>query len=343
MIFVSSSSSPALDVMAEMRLSLAIPVWNDADGVRRLVLQAADFGLFHEVIVVDDASDETVDLAGLDVGQSFPGGLSVMRTDAQRGAGHARNLALRQVTGTHVLFFDSDDLFGRDFAQIVALARDAAAPFDFLIFRHDDSRRMGEGLPGGSYPMEEEHWQAVGAVAEAMPIDRQQAARLCRLSAYPWNKIYRTDFLRDNNLRCTEIMVHNDVELHWTSFVAAERILTTTLIGAVHFVAEGGSRLTNRRSAERLEVFEALGHVAARIRATVPAGGVVFLLPFARFCLNLIDWIERNLDADLVPELKLRAHRFFLRNLDGPDMTLIAHADPALARRILRLLNPGAR
>lgn len=340
---MSSSSEPMESDLPLFRLSLAIPVWNDAEGVSRLVLQAAEFGLFEEVVIVDDASDEPVDLSEVVPEGAFPGGMKVVRVDAQRGAGHARNVALQQVTGTHVIFFDSDDLFGRDFPQIAALAAEQPEPFDFLIFRHDDSRRMGEGMPGGTFPSEEEHWRAIGAKAAPAVISRANAARLVRLSAYPWNKIYRAEFLREKALRCTELMVHNDVELHWTSFIAAERIMVTTLIGAIHYVTDAGARLTNRRSQERLDVFVALTNVVARIAVTVPQGGLYFLVPFARFCWNLIGWIESNLDPEHIPALRQRARRFFLQHLDGPRMTLLAHGDPALARLVLHFVKTGSR
>lgn len=340
---MSSSSEPLAGERMVLRLSLAIPVWNDAEGLRRLVQQAAELGVFHDVVIVDDASDVPVDLSADIPDGAFPGGLTVLRVDAQRGAGHARNLALTQVCGTHVIFFDSDDLFGRDFPQIVAHAAEQVEVFDFLIFRHDDSRRMGEGMPGGTFPTEEEHWRAIGAKATPALITRGKAARLVRLSAYPWNKIYRTDFLREKNLRCTEIMVHNDLELHWTSFVTADRILVTTLIGAVHYVTDTGARLTNRRSRDRLEVFLALANVQARIGATVPSAGMYFLVPFARFVWNLLGWIQANLDPEHLPELGRRARKFFLYHMDGPRMTLVAHIDPALARRVVEFVSTGSR
>ena len=340
---MSSSSDPMDEDRAPFRLSLAIPVWNDAEGVARLLQQAAELGVFDDAVIVDDASDLRLDPAGMVPDGAFPGGVTILRSEVQRGAGHARNMALARVGGTHVIFFDSDDLFGRDFAQIVALAAAQTDPFDFMIFRHDDSRRMGDGLPGGSFASEEEHWRAIGARAEPQAIGRGKAARLVRLSAYPWNKIYRTAFLREKGLRCTELMVHNDVELHWTSFIAADRILVTTLTGAVHHVFDNGGRLTNRRSRERLEVFVALANVLSRITATVPHGGLYFLIPFVRFSWNLIGWIEANLDPDHTAELRQRARRFFLQHLNGPHMTLLAHGDPALARSVLRFVTTGTR
>ena len=324
-----------------MELSLVIPVWNDLTGLDRLLRQVVELELFAEVIVVDDASDEPLGPDIFPAAAALAGRITWLRSDRQRGAGHARNMGLERVTGSHVIFFDSDDLFAADFSLITAYAASEEEPFDFLIFRHDDSRILDAGRQG-TFPEEEKYWRLVGATNEPTELTLAHAAVMCQLSAYPWNKIYRTGFLRDNRIRCTETMVHNDVELHWSSFVAARRILTCALTGATHFVQNGGGRLTNRRSADRLEVFRTFENVMPRIVAELGCDKMVFLLPFVRFTSNLIAWISRNIEDDHYPELLARAQRHFLVSLDRQLMTIIAYTDPALARNINRLVLQGA-
>lgn len=322
-----------------MELSLVIPVWNDLPGLERLLKQVAQFGLFHEVIVVDDASDDVPGPDTVPSAQALADRITWLRSDAQHGAGHARNMALDHVRGSHVIFFDSDDLFTDQFPRIAAHAAETQ-PFDFLIFRHDDSRMLDAGGQG-TFPNEEKLWRAVGAAEKPAELTPKQAAALCRLSAYPWNKIYRTGFLRDNQIRCTEIMVHNDVELHWSSFVTARRILTCSLPGATHFVHDNGARLTNRRDADRLEVFRAFENVMHRIVAQPTQASLTFLHPFTKFTCDLINWVGYNIDSSHHPELLARAQRHFLASFDRRLMTLIAYADPALARKINRIILNG--
>lgn len=323
-----------------MDFSLVIPVWNDLPGLDRLLKQVGDFGVFSQVIVVDDGSDIPLAPGTVASARALADRITWLRSDRQRGAGHARNMALEHVHSSHMIFFDSDDLFTDEFPRIAEHAAARTEPFDFLIFRHDDSRVLDWGGQG-SFPSEETHWRDVAAAETPTQLTTSQAAVLCRLSAYPWNKIYRTDFLRENEIRCTETMVHNDVELHWNSFVAARSILTCTLPGAIHFVQEGGARLTNRRSAERLEVFRALTNVMPRITTAPLPQKLAFLRPFARFSCDLINWISRNIDEDDQPKLRDRARRHFLASLDRRLMTLIAYTDPALAREINRLVLQG--
>ena len=322
-----------------MELSLVIPVWNDRAGLGRLLDQVRHLGIFHEVIVFDDASDEELSADTLPGAADLSDRITWLRGDRRRGAGHGRNAGLARARGSHVVFFDSDDLFGEDFPRIAAEARDL--DFDFLIFRHNDSRMVAAG-GSGSFPQEEEYWRAVGAAPAPGPLGPEGAALLCRLAAYPWNKIYRTDFLRRNRIGCTEIMVHNDIELHWSGFIAADRILCSSLIGAEHAVAEGGTRLTNRRGAERLEVFQAFDRVAARLRSAPGMGANRFFHPFMRFACDLLPWIGGNIDEEHLPELRARARRFLLTGIDRDLMTLLAYREPELARRINRIIAEGS-
>lgn len=323
-----------------MELSLVIPVWNDPSGLERLLAQAAELGLFTQVIVSDDASDIPPGPGTIHVPAQLADRILWLRSPSRRGAGHARNLGLASVGTSHVIFFDSDDLFAEGFRAIAAHATAEEEPFDFLIFRHNDSRLLAEGKTG-TFPPEEKLWQAIGARPEPVVLSAAGLQTLCNLSAYPWNKIYRTDFLRANRIGCTEIMVHNDVELHWNSFILARRALASSITGANHFVQESGSRLTNRRGAERLDVFQSFHGVMARVAAASGEEGLGFLLPFTRFSWKLLAWVRRALDPSLEPELRILARRYFLESLTPDSMTLIAYADPAQARAINRLLQRG--
>ncbi|MFT3691456.1 glycosyltransferase family 2 protein [Paenirhodobacter sp.] len=319
-----------------MALSLIIPVWNDLPGLDRLLRQVADMEVFCEVIIADDASDEAPGPHNLPAAAALADRLVWLRSDRRRGAGHARNMALARARGDHVIFFDSDDLFAADFPRIAEQAA-LAEPFDFLIFRHHDSRILDEGGTG-MLSGDEKRWQALHLGEEPALLSPSQARGLVQVAAYPWNKICRTAFLRDNAIRCTETMVHNDVELHWSSFIVAERILASGLIGATHFVTNGGNRLTNRRSAERLEVFGAFRNVMGHITATPDMARLGYLAPFARFSADLLTWIAENIEPDHGPGLRAGLRDFYLTSLDHRLMSLIAYRDPELAGRINRFI-----
>lgn len=338
-----SAPAPTPALTPALPLSVVIPVWNDPEGLARLLPVLTTLPGVAQIIVVDDASDVPVGAKSIGLpGLATDSRILWLRSATQKGAGHARNLGLARVDCPHVLFFDSDDL---PLPGLTALLADLAAlpsedaPFDFCLFRHIDSRTRASGTPG---PLagDQRLWDLLRAAEAPAPIDRAQAARMVRIAAYPWNKIYRTAFLRAAAIRCTEIPVHNDVELHWTGFFHARRILVSTREGCEHFVAQDGTRLTNRSGLDRFEVFQALEAVQAALTASGPRAAA-FGDAAAEFYLNLFRWIDETLEPELRATFRWRAQDFLRRALTPALFTLVAQADPDLAGRINRFLAEG--
>ncbi len=328
--------STEMDPAGPMTLALLIPVWNDAEGLAQLLAQVPELGVFSQVIVVDDASDPPVPQDLADPGCE----LVVLRLDERHGAGFARNRGLDAVTASHVIFFDSDDLFTPDFRKLVDELRvnPSIHSADFTIFRHVDSRvRERGGL--GPLQSDQAYWaSAMGAAAAAdlegkpRKLPRAGALQLCRIAAYPWNKIYRTAFLREQNIRCTEIPVHNDLELHWASFLKAKSILCSARVCCEHFVHPNGSRLTNRTGEERLRVFEAFDNLLD-ILVEAPER-LAYMTVLLEFALRLSAWIKGALEPQFHPALRAGMRKFLLGRLTPPLYALIAVRSPDLAMRI---------
>lgn len=322
-----------------MKLSLVIPLRDDPAGLVRLLIQAQELAWVGEIIVVDDGSDPPAGpgMAGLPQAVAEDARLIWLRSDAGLGAGHARNLGLDRASCDHLIFFDSDDLFLPAMTDI--LEGLAGRQFDFCLFRHIDSRMRAlgrdEGLEG-----DEHFWRMVQTGVAPAPLPADLAPELVRIAAYPWNKIYRTAFLRENAIRCTEIAVHNDLELHWISFLRARRILVSRAPGCEHVVDPAGTRLTNRRGPARLQVFRALDAVQAALQA-LPRGAD-FALAFLDFTLRLCDWIPANLDPEFHAEFAARARAHLWQHLPHPRFARLARQDPALAARVLPWLRGDA-
>lgn len=324
-----------------MSLSVVIPVWNDPEGLRRLLGQVLAMEVFDQIVVSDDASDPPVsaEALGLTPPQAQDPRLVWLRSAEQRGAGHARNLGLDAVTGSHVIFFDSDDLFLPEFSDLVAEL--AGKTYDFCIFRHIDSRIRAKGGLGPLGP-DDNLWEAAQAMtAKPTALHPKGVAQLCRISAYPWNKIYRTGFLREAGIRCTEIPVHNDLELHWMGFLKARRILTSRRLCCEHFVHDAGARLTNRSGSERFHVFQALESLHDALDHS--ANRVLFVEPFAEFYTRLFAWITDTLEPEHRARFARLVREFLVERMTVPLYTLIALRNPAVGAKINRVLSAGEK
>lgn len=316
-----------------MRLTVAIPARNDAPGLLRLLDRLGRLGCAAHVVVVDDGSDRPLEAAALARAAALPGdALTLLRHETPRGPGTARNLALAHVPTDHLLYLDADDLPTAELPPLLADLK--GETFDVCLFKHHDTRAEQE-LAWGQMPWDEAHWQAAGLALGALREATSEAtAHLSRTANYPWNKIYRTAFLRERGIGCSEIMVHEDVELHWRSFLHARRILTSDRVAVIHHVAPGGGRLTNRTGPERLEVFAPLARIAAELAAGPPDRQARLAPPFFAFTAGLLDWIEANLDPAHHARFHAAARDWINAHLPEGMADRIAAEDPPLSTRL---------
>lgn len=323
-----------------MGLALAIPVKDDHAALGRPLAQARRLGIFEQVVIVDDGSAPPL---APDGGRAGPLALPVqlLRGDAARGPGAARNRALDHVTAEHLVYMDADDSFDPGFA---ALWREVSRqPFDLCLFRHHDTRQDRVGR-FGQMPQDEGLWRRAGIRGGAAPVllDAPARALLAETANYPWNKIYRTGLLRRHGIGCAETLVHEDIRLHWLSLLHADRVLASPRIGALHRVSEGGDRLTNRSGAERLEVFGVLAEVWG---ALAEARARRDLLPaFLRFASGLFDWIRGRIAPDLAAGWRAALRGFLMARLTPALEAELSRRDPVLALRLaLQMAEGGLR
>lgn len=297
-----------------LKVALVIPVHDDADHLARLLAVARPME-FAQIIVVDDGSATPVQADDV----------TLIRHDSSLGPGPARNAGMDAVTAPYLLFIDSDDL---PTAELPALLADLAKAdtFDICLFKHADSRFSNAGH-WGQPDWDEAFWQAadlsIGTLRDApaavWPL-------LAQTANYPWNKVYRTAFLRDHAIRFPATPVHEDIAPHWLAFAHASRLLTSDRVCVWHIVADA-DRQTNRRGTERLAVFEAAAPVVATL--TGPALRVAFVT----FMLGLADWIRGTLDAAHHPAFEDALTHWLHVNLAGWHADIATH-DPALSARI---------
>lgn len=307
-----------------LRPDLVIPCHNDAQRLARLLARARRLGCFARIIVVDDGSDEPV-------AEAIPPArdLTILRHDTPRGGGLARNRGLEEVTASHVIFADADDLVLLPMCDLLADLAEAG-PFDICQFRYADSSVVQEGL-WGHPDWDERFWvDADHVVGTLRTLPEASWPVLAQTANYPWNKVYDTAFLRRHRIGCAATAVHQDIPLHWMSYLEASRILVSDRICAWHEINHRAGQLTNRSGRERLDVFDALDPVAARIART---GRADWEAALAEFTLGLIDWAEARIAPDLAPDLRAAEARWLTARV-APWMGRIAAADPGLAARL---------
>lgn len=316
-------------------LAIVIPVWNIPQDLSFLLTQISCMNIFSEVIVCDDASDMDCNPENLGfTSKNLGAQLTYLRLSKQRGAGYARNIGLAAVKAKNVIFFDADDHLSEKFPLIWQRHIKNKTP-DFTIFRHTDSRILNTEGREASFAADERQWDiALGEDIEGL-LNREQSAHLCTISAYPWNKIYRTDFLRSEGITCSETPVHNDIRLHWLSFLRAHSILAIRDIGAIHIVGERNHHLTTRRGEERLCINEILEDLTNSIREN--RSNFIFMRHFIYFVDMILRWNLNKVDKEIRSELIVITMKAYLR-FHPDEFRAFALWKPKKAKEIVKFL-----
>ena len=272
-------------------VAVAIPAHDDAPLLERLLDRLAETGARLEIIVVDDHSSD--DTAAMLSARAAPPGcrLKALRNPANLGPGPSRNRAIDAAEAPLLLFIDADDLPHPD---LFAWAEDArpAPPADFTLFRHHLCADAQAPFTHRMAPRDEAAWHRARAA-------RGDLSGLCRLSevpmlagmiAFPWTRLFRTDFLREKTVRFPDLRLHEDVPFAWAAWARAEAFLVLDHAPPLlhHFEVHAGDRATDAADARRLDAFRALDMVITqetRLQADPELAAV-----FIDFALDLAAW-----------------------------------------------------
>lgn len=137
--------------------------------------------------------------------------------DSPIGAGAARNIGFEQASGQYTLFFDSDDLCSRNLLERTGAIADRTNA-DVVAFRFDRLYADGTREETGSihfWPPKEQLCFNYKDCPDFI---------MSAINPTPWNKLYRTSFLRAHHLRFDEISSTNDIAFSAISVASAQSI-----------------------------------------------------------------------------------------------------------------------
>lgn len=230
--------------MLTPKISVIMPIYNAAkflgDTIRSLRNQTLQE--FEVICVNDGSTDNSVDILR-----------QVMAEDNRfrlidqdnSGAGAARNTGFSEAKGEYVIFLDSDDLFlSRMLEKLYTTAKEADADVvgcDFIQFDADGNEKRLEGVYQKWIPRGKKVFNYQDCPDYIMRV----------INPVPWNKLYKSEFIRGLGLRFDEISSTNDIAFSAVSVAAAQRVtfipeaLIKYRIGHAGTISSGKSRKLN--------------------------------------------------------------------------------------------------
>jgi len=178
-------------------ITIGIPVYNVEKYVEKALLSALDQTYDNiEYIIVDDKGTDNSMFIINNIISNHPRGKDVKIIEHQDniGTGAARNDIINTANGKYIFYLDSDDEILPDCIEKLYMKMQDE-DVDFIIGSFKILQRTGETISDFiyDYPCIRGHLEIAWQYFEK---------RNRYVNIYAWNKLYKTSFLRDNNIYC---------------------------------------------------------------------------------------------------------------------------------------------
>jgi len=229
--------------MSEVKVSVIIPVYNVEDYLAECLdsLLSQTLNEF-EIICVDDGSTDN----SLEILREYKNRDPRIHVIEQKnqGAGKARNVALEVATGQYLMFLDADDFFDCHMLEgcFTVMEIEDSDVVVFAANQYDVQTKSYRNMP---WSLRKENCPAYS------PFSPQDISEKLfnSFQNWPWNKMYRHSFIKENNLRFQEIARTNDMLFVCCALAFANKISIIDTPFANYRVGTGSSlQQTNDRA-----------------------------------------------------------------------------------------------
>lgn len=275
--------------------SFIIPAYNDAAGLERHFSYFASCRARVQLVIVDDCSQDHTEAAV--AAAELPDNVRITyhRMAQNSGPAAARNFGITLAEEDRVMFLDADDLLAPCFFDVMALAP-LGGGTDFVLFKYHLSRDPDQRF---TYEMHQVDRAFFSRRPEtSFPVQRFRVQDRCGAMGtvnFPWNKLYRRDFLLEAEIRFPDLRMHEDITPHWQSFLRCRQfgVLYWAPPLITHWEIPGRGRATHYVGEERMPVFEELANVESELLAH--SNGWQLQPVFTAFCNDLFSWMSGDL------------------------------------------------
>ena len=201
--------------MNEPLITFGIPVYNAADLIERTLLSALDQTYPNiEYILVDDKGN-SMDIVRRVIAEHPRGGaVRIIDQHYNQGTGAARNAIIDHATGEYLFTMDCDDVVTPDCIRIL-YDKMKEHPVDFVAASFIRKDLSGNVYPGGC------QYKDTLIEGGEYAVARYRYGHHRNIFVATWNKLYRTSFLRENNIRCVPHYLIDDPWFTYQAIICA--------------------------------------------------------------------------------------------------------------------------
>lgn len=209
-----------------------------------------------------------------------------------KGAAHARNIGFAKVETDYVLFYDADDIPLWDNLPKLYSTIDTHKT-DIIYFKYKLKGKHGLNSP---HKQDDTFYNIYDGLFLNKP-SREDKVLLA--VAFPWNKAYKTSFLRQHKIEFSDFSVHNDLGFVWKANIIAKTgfVMSETLYIHREYNGEESNSITQINTEKRLQIFNVFREVDRFILQY--ADSELVLDSWRQFRIDLLFWSKRKISKNL--------------------------------------------
>lgn len=221
--------------MADVQISVVLTVYNMRECLEKCLdsLVAQTFRAFELVVVDDGSTDGSADIA-LSYESSFE--QFAMVTQCNAGPAAARNAGMAAAHGEYILMLDSDDLFEPDLVQKM-LDRALSSQADVVVCRSNEFNHVTGVWHSSKWTVRRELLPS----SDVFSAEEVGGALFECFAGWPWDKLFRASFIRENDLRFPDLRNSEDLCFVYAALASAERIAVVDEVLIHHRTNRSGS------------------------------------------------------------------------------------------------------
>ena len=230
------------------KVSVIIPVYNTEEYLVDCLESVVNQSLQElEIVLVDDGSTDKSPKIIQDYKTKYPERIQVI-TKENGGQGTARNVAIPICRGKYIGFVDSDDCIELEmYEEMYRKAEETNADYVECDYRNVKVNQKGETEQIADYGGRVRTYRN----KQDMFIDPMLA---------PWNKIYRAELLKDNDIRFPEGVIYEDTAFCLKAISVIQRFAFVPEKLVIHYY-RGGSTMNVNKAGKVGDIFAVLQNV----------------------------------------------------------------------------------
>lgn len=262
------------------KVTLIVPVYNSEEYIGKclesiLKQTYQDF----EIMVVNDGSKDNSQKVINYYKENFPDKIISIEQE-NKGVSKTRNESIRKAKSKYIMFIDNDDYLDKDYIEtFVKTAEEGDYDAVFAGYRRPNENKK---------------------IIKKMELKDTEWSKYMIMA--PWAKIYKKEFLIDNNIEFLSVNLGEDIYFNLKAILASKKIKVIPFIGYNWFFNTASVSNTTQKNITNLQVYELLNSCYDMVKneGYLEENYDIIKTHFTRYIVWLISFSTKKLDYETI-------------------------------------------